>query len=54
MRKFTNELNSGVSPGPENNVFADIWQQYRNRWTAITSTGAAENVPGAMRSMESI
>lgn len=28
MRKFTNELNSGVSPGPENNVFADLWQQY--------------------------
>ena len=28
MRKFINELNRSVSPDPENNVFADIWQQY--------------------------
>ena len=41
MSKFINELNSSVSPDPENNVFADIWKQYERvvLHSLITSFG---------------
>lgn len=41
MSKFIRELNSSVSPDPENNVFADIWQQYERvvLHSLITSFG---------------
>lgn len=41
MSKFINELNSSVSPDPENNVFTDIWQQYERvvLHSLITSFG---------------